>query len=101
LGGTFCEMCQCMPCNNNIHMLSCADVLFNVYDRVPMGGYVIVDDWTIPECQKAIKHFWKMHGGEEEVTWIDSAAVWWQKTHAAPLQHEWYQKFNASRGSET
>jgi Macrocin-O-methyltransferase (TylF) len=79
----------------------CADVLFNAYDRVPVGGYCIVDDWLVPECQKAVKEFFDMHGGQEKVHEIDHTSVWWQKSRAAPLQHQWYRQFNMSRGSET
>ena len=44
---------------------STIDVLFNVFDKVSIGGVIIVDDWAMPEsgwrARKAVKDFFEWH----------------------------------------
>lgn len=34
-------------------------VLENLYDKVSIGGFIVIDDWGIMNCQRAVKDFWK------------------------------------------
>ena len=34
---------------------SCVDILSNMYDKLSVGGYVIIDDWHDFPCQPAVK----------------------------------------------
>ncbi|HEY6505801.1 MAG TPA: TylF/MycF/NovP-related O-methyltransferase [Chitinophagaceae bacterium] len=58
---------------------STMDVLQNIYDNLSVGGFVIVDDWALPGCQKAINDFRKERGITEKLVVIDNIAVYWRK----------------------
>ena len=57
---------------------STMDILNNLYPKVQTGGFVIIDDWTIPCCQLAFKDFFgaKM----PEIIKIDVDSVYFKKT---------------------
>lgn len=76
---------------------STTDELYNLWDSISPGGYVIIDDWGLPECQKAMKDFFDRNKLTMKVTQIDDYGAWLQKTDAASISHEWYQQFNNSR----
>ncbi len=57
---------------------STMDALDNCYFSVSKGGYVIVDDYFIPECAMAIKDFMEKHGIDKELIRINYYAVYWQ-----------------------
>jgi O-methyltransferase len=46
---------------------STLDQLFNLYDKVEVGGWVIIDDWSITVCKTAINDFRRWHGMTEEI----------------------------------
>jgi len=79
---------------------STMDILYNLYDLVPASGCVIVDDWTIPECRRAIEEFRTRNKVHDEVVSIDDRAVFWCKSHAREIDQSWYNQFNASRKAE-
>merc|ERR1719419_1826416 len=73
---------------------STMDILFNLYEKVTIGGFVIIDDWSIASCNKAIKEFREIHQITEELLPILKGSVryYWVKQRHQPLQHEWYKK---------
>lgn len=76
---------------------STVDVMYRLYDKVPVGGYVIIDDWMITEhlpfpAKVAIEDFFKVHGVRETYIPIDQTAVYWQKTKAVEVQRWRYDK---------
>lgn len=57
------------------------DVLSAMYDRVSVGGYVVIDDyWTFQACRMAVQDFLAERGIEPRLRRIDWAAVFWRKT---------------------
>jgi O-methyltransferase len=46
------------------------EVLFNLYEFVPVGGYVIFDDWSFPAVQKAWADFAAFFGCPEIPMWV-------------------------------
>ncbi len=58
-------------------------VLENLYDRVSIGGYVIVEDEVEPDCHKAINTFRKRHGIAEPVERVGSVGLAWRKSEPA------------------
>ena len=79
---------------------STIDILYNLYDLVSVGGCVIVDDWIIPECRRAIDDFRVRHKVFDEVVAIDEYSAYWCKSHALDVDYEWYRNFNESRTAE-
>jgi Macrocin-O-methyltransferase (TylF) len=54
-----------------------------LYRKVSRGGFVIVDDYTLPGCRAAIEDFRARHGIADAIEGIDELSVFWQKTAAS------------------
>lgn len=60
---------------------STMDVLVPMYDKVEVGGFVIIDDYgTIPECRSAVCDFRAERGIQDEIMPIDGSGVYWRKS---------------------
>lgn len=63
---------------------STRDALVHLYDRVAIGGYVIVDDygeddWT--ECRRAVDDFRRARGITDRLQQVDRRCWFWQRGH--------------------
>ncbi len=54
--------------------------LENLYPKLSVGGYVIVDDYGLPNCRRAIADYREFHGIDTELITIDNSSVYFQKT---------------------
>jgi len=63
---------------------STMDSLVPLYDKVSVGGYIIVDDYGIPEdtCRRAITDFRQERGIQDEIIDIDGWGKYWRKSSA-------------------
>ena len=59
---------------------STMDALTALYPKLTRGGYLIVDDYALAGCEKAVTDYRKANGISEEILPIDSSAVYWQRT---------------------
>lgn len=59
---------------------STMDVLTELYDRVSVGGYIVVDDYSLTTCRAAVDDFRQQRGITDEVIDIDGAAVRWRRS---------------------
>ncbi|SDX18575.1 O-methyltransferase [Marininema mesophilum] len=59
---------------------STIDALNNLYAKVSPGGYVIIDDFSIPSCATAVHDFRKEHRINEPLFGIDWSGVYWKKS---------------------
>jgi O-methyltransferase len=60
---------------------STMDVLENLYSKVSVGGYVIVDDYGVYEsCREAIRDFRNKYHIEDEIKTIDWSGVYWKRS---------------------
>lgn len=56
---------------------SCLDLL---YDKLVLGGFVIVDDYGMLECcRDAVDHFRARRGIEEPIQRVDASGIYWRK----------------------
>ena len=77
---------------------STVDVLYNLYERVEVGGYVIIDDfgWTPNPsfgARDAVLDFRALHGIEDAshtMHPIDKNGAWFQKTRQVSVRRELY-----------
>ncbi|MGB3682771.1 MAG: TylF/MycF family methyltransferase, partial [Rubrobacteraceae bacterium] len=61
---------------------STMDALTNLYPKLSVGGYLIVDDYgAVQGCKEAVHDYRRDHGVEEEMVAIDWAGVYWRKSH--------------------
>ncbi len=58
---------------------STMDALNNLYHKISVGGFLIVDDYALKGCKAAIDDFRKDHAIKEEIIPIDQTGVYWQK----------------------
>jgi O-methyltransferase len=59
---------------------STMDSLVNLYHAVPVGGFVVIDDYgAIPACREAVTDFRASRGITENIERIDWTGVWWRK----------------------
>jgi hypothetical protein len=62
---------------------STMDALTNMYAKVSVGGYVIVDDYgSEPPCKKAVEDFRSAHHVTSELKQIDWTGVYWKMEQA-------------------
>ncbi|SAL05619.1 Mycinamicin III 3''-O-methyltransferase [Caballeronia arationis] len=50
-----------------------------LYSKVSVGGFVIVDDYILEGCRKAVDDFRRDHKIDDKLEEIDGAAVFWRK----------------------
>lgn len=66
---------------------STVDILYHVYDKVSIGGYVIMDDWDNFPSQSACLDFFAVHNVQPKIVRIDQVSVYWQKTKQITVQY--------------
>lgn len=57
---------------------STMDVLRNLYSKISKGGFVIVDDYNLPNCKKAVDHFRFINEIKTPLVEIDWTGVYWR-----------------------
>jgi glycosyltransferase involved in cell wall biosynthesis len=50
-----------------------------LYHKVSPGGFIIVDDYILPACAKAVDDWRRSQGSDEPLHEVDGAAVYWRK----------------------
>jgi O-methyltransferase len=56
------------------------EVLLELYPRLSIGGYIIVDDYgAVAGCRKAVDDYRETQGIQEEMSWIDWTGIYWQR----------------------
>ena len=58
---------------------STTDALENLYDGLSSGGWLIVDDYEIEACRRAVSDFRSARGITEPIVEVDANGVCWQK----------------------
>lgn len=58
---------------------STIDVLENLYDKVVDGGMIIIDDYCLPNCAKAVTDFMNSRKIQSQLTYIDKCGRFWKK----------------------
>ncbi|MGD1026977.1 TylF/MycF/NovP-related O-methyltransferase [Candidatus Binatus soli] len=58
---------------------STMDALTCLYPKLSRGGYVIIDDYALPGCHKAVDDFRARCAIKEEMKRIDWSGVYWQR----------------------
>ncbi len=59
---------------------STMDGLTNLYPKLSVGGYLIVDDYgAVPACRQAVEDYRKAQGIDEPIQKIDWEGVYWQR----------------------
>jgi len=59
---------------------STIQVLEQLYDKVSIGGFIIIDDYTLPGAYNAVIDFRKLRNITDEIIPIDVASAYWRKS---------------------
>lgn len=60
---------------------STIEALENLYPKLSIGGYVIIDDFgCIPVCAQAVNDYRELHQIQDPILWVDGTGVYWKKT---------------------
>lgn len=59
---------------------STMDALSNLYSKLSVGGYCIIDDYQIPGCKQAVTDYREANGISDEIVKIDNSAVYWKRS---------------------
>jgi len=62
---------------------STMDALVPLYPKLTPGGFVIVDDYNLPMCKKAVNDYRNKMGIDDEIIAIDDAGIYWRKSGAS------------------
>jgi hypothetical protein len=71
---------------------STVDVLYHLYEKLSIGGYVIVNDWNGFPSKTACEDFFKVHGISPVIVGVDALSVYWQKTEKVDIQYWRYEQ---------
>lgn len=58
---------------------STMDALVNLYPKLSIGGFAIVDDYVIPACRQAVHDYRREHGIDEPIETVDVTGVCWRR----------------------
>lgn len=58
---------------------STIDALTALYDKVSPGGFVIIDDYSLPTCREAVHDFRRDRGIEDPIVAIDAIGSYWRR----------------------
>lgn len=73
---------------------STVDVLYHLYDKISVGGYVIIDDWVRCPARRACEDFFKVHEINPEIVKIDNLSAYWKKMQQVEVQFWRYEQSN-------
>jgi hypothetical protein len=59
---------------------STMDALTHLYPKLSAGGFVIIDDYYIPACRKAVEEFRDTEGIDDPLESIDDYSVFWRRS---------------------
>lgn len=59
---------------------STMDALVNLYPKLSPGGFVIIDDYFIPACRKALEDFRDEQGINDPLEMIDDYSAFWRRS---------------------
>jgi O-methyltransferase len=66
---------------------STVDVLYNLYDKLSVGGFIIMDDWFGFPSRTAVEDFHNVHQIELKVETIDALSVYFKKEKNITVQY--------------
>ena len=59
---------------------STMDVLRNLYPKLSVGGFCVIDDYKLKACREAVTDFRAEHGIDDELIEIDWTGRYWRKS---------------------
>lgn len=73
-----CDKIAVLRCDGDMYQ-STMDILENLYHKVNIGGYIIIDDWDVPECRRAVEDYLRQRNLEVSLMPFGTNARYWKK----------------------
>lgn len=86
--------------SGNCRYESTMDQLYNLASLLAPGGCIIIDDWLIPECKKAVEEFLAAHDISPTIHDIDGSGAYFCTEKRIDVKQSHYIAFNAGRKTE-
>lgn len=67
-----------LRCDGDMYT-STMQILAALYEKVSYGGYVIIDDWHLPDCRRAVTDYFNISDLAPALIDIDGKGVYWRK----------------------
>jgi O-methyltransferase len=67
-----------LRCDGDMYM-STMDILENLYSKVTENGVIIIDDYCLPNCVKAVSDFRNKEEIKNDIDVIDNCGIFWYK----------------------
>lgn len=58
---------------------STIDILVNLYQQLSIGGFMIIDDFSLKCCQEAVRQYLQQNHLEVDMKVIDYTGIYWKK----------------------
>jgi O-methyltransferase len=73
------------------------DCFYNLYDKLSIGGFVLIDDYIIAVTRKAVRDFRLLQGITEPLILAqDGTGAYWRKKRHVQLNMDAYNSLRAS-----
>ena len=59
---------------------STIDILENLYPKLSLGGFCIIDDYSFPACRSAVDDYRKRKSIFDEIIEVDWSCAYWRKS---------------------
>jgi O-methyltransferase len=56
------------------------DAIQALYPKLALGGFLIIDDYNLPPCERAIANYRAAHGITDAIVQIDEQSAYWRKS---------------------
>lgn len=60
---------------------STIDALTNLYPRLSVGGFLVIDDFALEPCRRAVDDYRTANGIDEPIEEVDWTGVFWRRRH--------------------
>ena len=92
---------KCVPPHIYIFLIKChcRAQKDSLYEFVSLGGFVIIDDYGIRECKKAVNEFRKKYDIFEPIVYLvgQKMRMYWRVERKVKIDYKWYQDFVKTR----
>lgn len=79
LPGAPIQLVSLMRLDGDIYS-STMDALQNLYTKLSVGGFCIIDDFSLPACRSAVQDYRGRHGITTTIEEIDWTGIFWRKS---------------------
>jgi O-methyltransferase len=78
------------------------DCFYNLYDKLSIGGFVLIDDYPIGVTRRAVRDFRVMHNITEPLVLAqDGSGAYWRKEKHVDLKMQFHTDFRKADAAQS